>query len=257
MIKILPVPLKSNVNIIGAGSNNTTLHSDVISTTNLTVFWGGDKNRNVNINGFKISSSLSVGNYPISVGNKVHGIHISDIVMEDIFVYHRGAVLFMEWESSTFDSLVIRNITTPESVFQINEVHSGLIRNSIFENIHSTYTSPETPGDDSWGGSIVNIWVVDSLSVENCTFRNISVQNNQPTFHITHLYNHIPMEEPNVSINNCLFENIRTNGVSSIGFHTNRYGEYQVSNCTFLRKLWSCSSSGCLWKSGYAQQYLL
>ncbi|MDP2172700.1 MAG: T9SS type A sorting domain-containing protein [Candidatus Cloacimonadaceae bacterium] len=62
-------------------------------------------------------------------------------------------------------------------------------------------------------------------------FRNISVVDNQHTFGISI---GDPLQHTiNVNINNCLFENIRTNNTAPIYFVTNRYGVYKVSNSTF------------------------
>ncbi|MDZ4122284.1 MAG: choice-of-anchor Q domain-containing protein, partial [Candidatus Cloacimonadaceae bacterium] len=141
-----------------------------------------------------------------------------------------GVLLITEWEASSFDSLVLRNITTPERAVYILGPEACSISKSTFENIHSTYTSPDTPGDDSWGGALFSIRVWESLSITNSIFRNFSVQNNQPTLHISRRYNNIPVD---IEVNNCLFENIRTNYVIPIAFHNNIYGEYRVSNCTF------------------------
>ncbi|MDD4308979.1 MAG: choice-of-anchor Q domain-containing protein, partial [Candidatus Cloacimonetes bacterium] len=230
--QILPIPLKSNINIIGAGSDFTTISSNIAPFTSLTQFFGGDRCTNILLKGFRIISGISEGNRALGMGNLTRNTIISDIVTEDMVVQNWGAICLDYLEFSTFDSLIIRNITTPESAFEIIAAYSGSIRNSIFENIHSTYTSPDTPGDDSWGTTVVNIWVEDSLTVENCTFRNISVQNNQNTFHISN--NYISTENiVNVNVNNCLFENIRSNAGAPIVFGNNRYGDYKVSNCTF------------------------
>ena len=242
--QILPIPLKSNVNIIGAGSALTTISSNIESYTGLTQIWGGDRCANIHVRGFKIISEISNGNWPMGLGNLTKNVRITGMIIDNMCIYELGAIFIMTWESSSFDSLSIRNITATESALQINLVYSGSIRNSIFENIHSTYTSPDTPGDDSWGSSLVSIWVQDSLSVENCTFRNISVQNNQPTFHISNEYMSTPPTEVNININNCLFENIRTNDTRPIGFHNNRYGEYKVSNCTFYNNYGQGSAVG-------------
>jgi hypothetical protein len=242
--QILPIPLKSNVNIIGTENHSITLTSNILSTTQMTLFWAGYMNRNVKVSGFITTSDLDIGNYPVHMGGITQNVTFYNMLFQDMIVYKDGAVYLNIWESSSLDSLIVRNIITPESVFQINEVHSSSIHNSIIENIHSTYSSPDTPGDDSWGGAVVNIWVVDSLSVDNCTFRNISVLNNQPIFHITHRYSHLPLEYPDVSINNCLFENIRTNDIRAIGFSSNRFGEYKVSNCTFYNNYGQAAAVG-------------
>jgi len=230
--QILPIPLKSNVNIIGAGSDSTTISSNIDPFTSLTHFFAGDRCTNILLKGFRIISGISEENCALAMGNLTRNTSLSDIVTGDMVVNERGAVFVMLWEASSIDSLIIRNITTPESAFQILTAYSGSITNSVFENIHSNYTSPDTPGDDSWSITVVNIWVEDSLTVENCVFRNISVQNNQCTFHISNTNNGIE-NVVDVNINNCLFENIRSNAGAPIIFGNNSFGDYKVSNCTF------------------------
>jgi len=230
--QILPIPLKSNVNVIGGGSENTTIFTNVDCSSNLGIIIASHKARNITFGGVKLLEGTPSNRVPLYLGNLSHNMHIKDVIVDDFTTYYMGAMYSYLFESSSFDSLIIRNITTPESAFQILIAYSGSITNSVFENIHSTYTSPDTPGDDSWSITVVNIWVEDSLNVENCTFRNISVQNNQCTFHISNTNNGIE-NVVDVNINNCLFENIRSNAGAPIIFGNNSFGDYKVSNCTF------------------------
>jgi hypothetical protein len=230
--QILPIPLKSNVNVIGGGSENTLIYTNVDCSSNLGIIIASHKGRNITFGGVKLLEGIPSNRVPLYLGNLSHNMHIKDVIVDDFTTYYMGAMYSYLFESSSFDSLLIRNITTPESAFQILMAYSGSITNSVFENIHSTYTSPDTPGDDSWSITVLNIWVEDSLTVENCVFRNISVQNNQCTFHISNTNNGIE-NVVDVNINNCLFENIRSNAGAPIIFGNNSFGDYKVSNCTF------------------------
>ncbi|MDD3143997.1 MAG: DUF1565 domain-containing protein [Candidatus Cloacimonetes bacterium] len=231
--QILPIPLKSNVNIIGEGSDITTIVANPMTFTSQTIFFYGADCTNIKLQGFNAESIVSEGNWLLGLMFGSKNVRISDIVAQNMTVIHYGTVFIMDFVSSVIDSLVLKNITTPEVAVLINDGHSYSVRNSIFESILSTYSSPDTPGDDSWGQCVFTLWVADSLSVQNCIFSNISVFNNQSTFYIAHRYDHNPPLIPNINVDNCILENIRTNAPCAINFTTNRFGEYEVSNCTF------------------------
>jgi hypothetical protein len=228
--QILPVPMKSNVNITGAGSDRTMISSDTPCWTKTKYLLTGAQIESATLGGFRLISDGESKHRAIYLGIGTKDAHISDIVATDILTDENGGIILLEPESSTLDSIVFRNISTPEMAVFLYDSVSCTISNSVFENIHSTYTSPDTPGDDSWSWSVIGIFVKESLSINNCQFRNYSVQNNQFTFGISRNNNDFPVS---VDVNNCLFENIRTNNVIPIAFHNNRFGEYRVSNCTF------------------------
>ncbi|MDP3114827.1 MAG: hypothetical protein Q8M98_08625 [Candidatus Cloacimonadaceae bacterium] len=226
--QIFPIPLKSHVKLIGSGSDQVTLYSDVFNGLNVSIFFAGYKRRNLSIDGFRVTEGNNNFRSAIYFGDLTTSVTFSDILIENMSVYRDGAIFVNRITSSVFDSIVLRNITAQESAFTIWDIRSGTIRNSVFENIHSTHVSDDP---DLSGTSVMNFWVTDSLSVENCVFRNISVVDNQHTFGISI---GDPLQHTiNVNINNCLFENIRTNNTAPIYFVTNRYGVYKVSNSTF------------------------
>ncbi len=231
---LFPIPLKSYVNIIGAGSDKTILHSDLASPTGTNFFWGGYDLKNITIKGFttsadNIQNCCTMAIFPVS------HLTISDMILEDFstYNYNYAPICFYEPVSLFIDSLVVRNFTVPENaIYMQNLLQDCSITNSTFENIHSTYTSPDTPGDDSWGPTVIDINTRDTMMVDNCIFRNISVQNNQATLYIsndTYLVGNVA----NIRVNNCLFDNIRSNYNSAVCFYTNIFGSYKVSNCTF------------------------
>ena len=231
---LFPIPLKSYVNIIGAGSDKTILHSDIASPTERTFFWGGQNLQHITIHGFTVSAEINQNCCPM-ISFYISHLTISDMILEDfpIYDYKDAAIFLYEPTSLSIDSLVIRNITVPEHAVYIQKLLQDCsITNSTFENIHSTYTSPDTPGDDSWGPTVIQIITMDTMTVDNCIFRNISVQNNQATLYIgNHTY--FVGNVANIRVNNCLFDNIRTNYISGVCFTTNIFGSFKVSNCTF------------------------
>lgn len=229
--QILPIPLKSHVNIIGAGSDQTILSTTMPQFDCRTNIIMSQSCTDVNLRGLRVISGVASNNR-LFLGFGIKDTHISDIVVNDMAVERHGAVIIAEWENSSFDSLVLRNITTPERAVYISTVYSGSISNSIFENIHSTYSSPDTPGDDSWGGPVCGISVSGSLIIENCVFSNISVQNNQDTFAIS-IWNSMTTQGANIKLSNCRFENIRTNNTRAMLFESNSSSNFEVTNCTF------------------------
>ncbi|MDD3236271.1 MAG: T9SS type A sorting domain-containing protein [Candidatus Cloacimonetes bacterium] len=230
--QILPVPFKSHVNIIGAGSNSTILSSNIPAFTYAKLFFSGFCMNNSLLGGFSLISDNESSNCAIYWGKEVTNVHVSDIVVADMAAEKHGVVLISDWKTSSIGSLVLRNITTPEKAVYIVNTSSGSISNSIFENIHSTYSSPDTPGDDSWGGSVFSIRVSGSLTVENCVFSNIRVQNNQDTFAIS-IFNSMTTQGANIKFSNCLFDNIRTNNTRAMLFGSNSSSNFEVTNCTF------------------------
>jgi len=231
--QILPIPLKSHVNIIGAGSDLTTISANLNGNIGFTTFFCGDRCNNIQLKGFSVETDAREGNQLILLGNLARNVSIVDITTQGMLVNQAGAVLVYELESSSIDSLVIRNITTPEKAFFISVVHSATITNSVFENYHSTYSSPDTPGDDSWGGAMFDVTVSGTLSLINCTFRNFSVLNNQYIVSISRRITITPEILAYADIVGCLFENIRTNSIVPIGFYGTQASIFRVSNCTF------------------------
>jgi len=231
--QILPIPLKSNVNIVGGGSDNTTIVACPIFIASQTILFLGDRCTNMMIQGFSAGTTASDGNRLLIMMNLSRNVSVRNIKAYDMTVVHYGAVVIQDLTYSIIDSLVLRDIVTPEVAVHILSGHSYSLRNSVFENIHSVFSSPDTPGDDSWSQSLFCLWAADSLSVQNCEFRNFSVLNNQSTFYIAYNYSHNPPLIPNFNVDNCIFDNIRTNAPCAINFTSNMFGEYEVSNCTF------------------------
>ncbi|MDP2173163.1 MAG: T9SS type A sorting domain-containing protein [Candidatus Cloacimonadaceae bacterium] len=240
--QIFPIPLKSHIKLIGSGSDQVTLYSDTHSLTISNIF-GEFKSRNATVKGFRITEGNNIFRTAFHFGYLTTSLNLSDILIENMSVYRSGAIFVNRITSSVFDSIVLRNITTQETAVVMHDIISGTtIRNSVFENIHSTYSSPYTPGDDSWAMGVAHIKVSGSLSVENCGFRNISVMNNQYSFGIE--IGDPIMNTIDVNVNNCLFENIRSNANRGVSFGNNSLGQYRVSDCTFYNNYGAVAAVG-------------
>lgn len=227
--QIFSLPLKSNVNLIGAGSEQTILIADSARPPMVRTMIAGQSLRNISLSGFTLLSENEDRNFPIMLGERSTNLKVNDIVIRDMKVIDWGAFNVMDWNSSEIDSLVLENITTDEIAFYAMNIESGSISNCRFENINSQYITD----DPVMGGrAMIDIWFSGTLSMDNCEFRDLSVVNDQPIFHVSNKSYYIG-EQSEVNITNCLFTGLRTNAQRPIAFFTEDLGTYKVSNCTF------------------------
>ncbi|MDD4308983.1 MAG: T9SS type A sorting domain-containing protein [Candidatus Cloacimonetes bacterium] len=228
--QIYPIPIKSYTNLIGAGAGVVTLYSETESTIGYPIFIFAVRTTHSSISGMKITGSTSNTRSILVNSFSQHHMNMSDIQIVDLSVSDFGGVLLMSKPTSVIiDKLVIENVSTLETVLQMSEVSNTKISNSTFTNINSTYVSD----DPLFSGlSMISIWVADSLTIENCEFSNISVQNDQPTFGIS-IWNNLTTQDVSIKINNCLFDNIRTNNDRAIFLGSNNNSSLEVNNCTF------------------------
>ncbi len=240
--QIYPIPVKSFTNIIGAGSGLVTLTSSIINTLGFPRYIDALSSKNVTIRGITITEEVSSGRSGFkNVGSQTDLI-LSDIVISELHPNKRGALQIYQLFSCVLDSIVVRNIVTPEIGVQLMQVYNANIINSTFENIHSTYVSD----DPLYSGlSMISIWVADSLAIENCEFSNISVQNDQPTMHFS-VWDSMTTQDASIKINNSLFDNIRTNNDRAIFFGSNNSSNLEVNNCTFHNNYGSVAAVGLL-----------
>jgi len=227
--QIFPLPLKSNVNLVGAGSEQTILIADSALPPMVSTMIAGQTERNVSLKGFTLLSENEDRNFPLVLFKRSTNLKVSDIVIRDMKVIDLGAFNVMDWNSSEIDSLVLENITTEEIAFYAMNIESGSISNCRFENINSQYITD----DPVMGGrAMIDIWFSGTLSMDNCEFRDLSVVNDQPIFHVSNKSYYIG-EQSEVNITNCLFTGLRTNAQRPISFFTEDLGSYKVANCTF------------------------
>ncbi|MFA7213448.1 MAG: DUF1565 domain-containing protein [Candidatus Cloacimonadaceae bacterium] len=230
--QILPLPLKRNVNVIGAGAEQTIIIADSDLPPMMQTIVVGRTAKNTIFKGFTLLSDNAELNQPLWLVSRTSNVRISDIVIRDMNVTGfgplLGAISTMDWVNSEMDSIRIENVTTDQAVFYMMNVESGTIKNSRFENIISLYSDL-----DPWGGhSMISIPVSGSITMENCIFRDLESMGNQTVFHISKrdTYSDGVID---ANINNCLFTGIRTKGTRAILLATNNHGTYKVSNCTF------------------------
>jgi hypothetical protein len=225
--QIFPIPLKSNVNLVGAGSDLVNLYADFILPNIIPVVIGTAQQRNMILSGLKITAANNGYRFPFAAGVITNG-KFKDIVIDGVQVANSGALYLSVLINTEFDGLVVRNIITKESCFNVSGYWvSGSMRNCIFDNIHSTFNIT------AWDAvAMFNIWVTDSLTIENCKFSDFSVMTTQPTFHISDLNSdNTPLH---INVNNCLFDKLRVSAYYPVGFNNRNGGYFKISNCTFV-----------------------
>ncbi|MDP3114689.1 MAG: DUF1565 domain-containing protein [Candidatus Cloacimonadaceae bacterium] len=227
--QILPLALKRNVNVIGAGSEQTILIADSdLPPLMQTIVWGM-KAKNTIFKGFTLLSDNEELNLPMLFGIPTNNVRVSDVVIRDMKVFKYGAINIMDWISSEMDSIRIENVVTDEVIFYAMNIISGTISNSRFENLRSTFSTSDPVFT---GLAMIDIWVSGSLTMKNSVFRDFTVVDNQPTFHISNRRGYSGGQIV-VNVNNCLFTGLSTNDQRAVMFATNNLGSYTVSNCTF------------------------
>lgn len=238
--QIYPIPIKSHTNLIGAGSELVTLTSSVVCTLGYPIYVYALKARHNTISGFTMTESVPSNRRPyISPSTQDH-LYLNDVVISDIQACKRGVYNINVPRNVEINNLVIKNISTPYMAFYMTEVHNTKISNSNFTNIHSTY---ETDDPIFGGPAVISFRVVDSFVFENNEVSNMSVHNDQPTFGVS-LWNPWTTEAVDIRINNCLFDNIKTNDGRAILFGSNDYSNVEISNCTFYDNYGSVAAVG-------------
>jgi len=238
--QLYPIPIKSYTNLIGAGSELVTLTSSSVCMLGIPSFIHSFKARHNTISGFTMTESVPSNRIPYMNPSYVEYLHLNDIVISDIQSSEYGAFFMDVPKNVEINKLVIKNITTPHIAVDVNWVHDSKISNSTFTNIHSTYVS-----DDPifTGLAVISFMVEDSFAFENNEVSNLSVQNDQDTFCIS-LWNPWGTEEVNIRVNNCLFDNIKTNNDRAILFASNDYSNVEISNCTLYNNYGSDAAVG-------------
>lgn len=239
--QLYPIPIKSHTNLIGTGSSEVTIYSETESNIGYTIFIFATRTTHNTISGMKITGSANSIRSVFMGTFSQSQLYLCDLQIVDLPVSDYGGALYMSKPTSAIiDNLVINNITTLENAIYMNKISDTRISNSTFTNIHSMYVS-----DDLFfsGISIIGFWVADSLTIENCEFRNISVQNDQPTFGIS-TWNSLTAQDVNIRLSNTLFDNIRTNNDRAMFFGSNDYSNVEISNCTFYNNFASLAAVG-------------
>jgi hypothetical protein len=236
--QIFPIPAKSHVRIVGESASACTLFAAASQTTTMLSFFRSKSQTNAFFKGFTITTSSDFNRPIYPIGSKRNNITLSDITIRDTHVYRRGAIRFdtLPSHTGTLNNITICNMVTDEQIFSVDL--AGSITNCTFENITSTYHDPYS----DWILTMFDLWARGPLRVENCIFRNFNVPGRQPPFHISDPNQ--PTGNVDISISNCLFDNIGNYADGPIGFNNRNVENFQVNNCTFINNRGSLGAIG-------------
>jgi hypothetical protein len=226
--QIFPIPAKSYVHVIGESASACTLYTDVTHGSSVNhVLWANSKEQ-ARFHGFTIASPTSIGLKLWAILAFYSNISFSDIVINDVNAHKRGVVYIysMNRHTCNMDNIRISNVVTDEAVFSADM--SGSMTNCTFENITSTFPDPHS----YWILTMFDLSARGPLKVDNCVFRNFTVPGLQQPLHISDPNQ--PTGNVDISVSNCLFENLCTESDSPIGFNNRDVENFQVNNCTFI-----------------------
>ena len=240
--QILPIPGKSYVSIIGSGPDTCTIFTNAVYANTYQFIYVSIEQPHIKFSGFRLDCPEIPTRRMGQIGNMRSSGEISNLVIENTNLGMCGAIMVNSDTGVVIRSIRVRDVTTTSRVLFVNRMGGDMI-DCTFENVRSSLTS-----DDGWAETLFDMWIGDSLRVENCVFRNFSVPDIQPTIHFS--CNESPNPTRKVSISNCLFDNLRTGAGYAIGFHQKDTNPYYVTNNTFINNDASLSAiglSGSVW----------
>ncbi len=228
--QIFPIPLKSYVNLIGAGSGQSTILYDEHNALHGANVVGSFEVTKAKLSGFKIQSGLNpdlITVTPLFILGYIVDSEVSDVVIEGFHFYKHGIIL--KPVRTTYSKLIIRNCTAAEvAVTTISDWVSGTLKDCVFENIESLNDDE----DQEDLRTVIDFWIEERINIENCVFRNIRVRDQQLVFHVSNCrQDNQPVE---IVVNNTVFDNLRHNGYAPIIFVNRNVNSYTVSNCTLV-----------------------
>lgn len=222
---LCPIPLKSYVNVIGGGPENTIykfvssiqgIHNPVISSY---------KVHDVNIGDFCITSDTNDKIRPVSLSRQSDNITVSRLTIRDLSVSLRGSILIDMTQTINLNKIIVKNIIALDvGGIQTAPWKRGSITDCEFSNIRSNAGSTET--------ALFDFWFTESLTLQNCIFRDFYGARDQSTFHISNAaQTDVPVD---VNIDNCLFSNLNALDGFAIHLMNRNVERYRVTNCTFI-----------------------
>lgn len=229
--QMFPIPLKSWVKVQGAGIEDTQIVGEMDPAY-----------ANVQYNALKVITSfyqshasledLSITSAGSDNSCAIWGFEDEALQLKKLRMYELSpdlyAVINIRRASNImWDSITIEDITTDQMGMLYTEGYiTGTIRNSVFRNAASTYTSNQV-----WAKPLIWTSAGQSFTVENSIFTNLSMADDDAqAICFGGVLN--PQSQQYYTFRNCLFSNINCNerGVLIVG-HT--YPEMNITNCTF------------------------
>lgn len=223
---LCPIPLKSHVNVIGGGPENTIfkfvnciqgIPHPVISSY---------KVQDVNIGDFCITSDTNDEIRPVLLSTLSDNVTVSRLTIRDLSVSRQGSILINMTETISLNKIIVKNIIAVEvGGIQAIPWKRGSITDCEFSNIRSTIGSTET--------ALFDFWFTESLKLQNCIFRDFYGARDQTVFHVSSYF--FRADAPvDVNIDNCLFSNLQSLDEFAIHFMNGNVDRYRVTNCSFI-----------------------
>ncbi len=222
------VPIKSHVNISGAGPDSTllVLTNSIEGIYNCVV--SGIYCVNIDVSGIAITSSIPAALQSIVNASSLSNSSFSNIVIRDLVAHPRGSIMLTEPINVLLKNIKVYNIDALEmGGIYSSEWEGGAIIDCEFRNIRSVYNHP---GEDPM--VMFHISVNDSLTIQNCIFSDIETSPGQTALAITDgLNDNAPLK---VNITGCLFSNMSNDTYPPITFGNQSTESFKITNNTFV-----------------------
>ena len=229
--QVFPIPLKSWVNVQGAGVDATQIVGEMdpayasVPYNALKVFTSFYQTY-ANLEDLSITSAGSNNSCAIW-GFEEESLHLKNLRMHELSPDLFATINITYTTNCLRDRIIIEDFTTDSMGFMHSDGYiTGVIRNSIFRNAVNTFTSNEV-----WGYPLVWIVVGEKFLLENSIFTNLAMaDDDSQALSFGGMYN--PPNQPQYTIQNCLFANINCMERGVI-FHGEDFPLMHFTNCTF------------------------
>ncbi len=226
--QMFPIALKSWVRVMGAGIEETQIIGEpdpVIANQALFVFASLDQ-KYIGIEGMSITTQNTNNSCALWGFREDHvmlkNIRLHELSPKDYAIIHYSYAINCQW-----DGVVIENFSTTNMGFLFCDGYiTGIIRNSIFRNATSTFYSNQV-----WAKPLVWVSVGESIVVENCTFTNLTMADDDTEALLFGGMINSTVQQSYI-FRNCLFSEINCNE-RGLFMAANAYPEMNISNCTF------------------------
>lgn len=229
--QVFPIPLKSWVKVKGAGIEETQIVGEMdpdyvnIPYNALKVFTSFYQSH-ASLEDLSITTSGSNNSCAIWGFNE-ESLHLKDLRMHELNPDLFAIIHIAYATNCLWDGIIIEDFTTESMGFMYSDGYiTGVIRNSVFRNAASTFSSHET-----WASPLIWVLLGENFLLENTIFTNLAMADDDThAVQFAGMYNQ--SSQPQYSIRNCLFANINCN-VRGVIFHGKGFPLMNITNCTF------------------------
>ena len=229
--QVFPIPLKSWVKVEGAGIEETQIVGEMdpayasVQYNPLKVF-ASFYQTHANLENMSITSAGSNNSCAIW-GFYEESLHLKKLRLHELSPDQNAVINITYAFNTLWDKVILEDIVTDGYGFVSCQGNlSGVIKDCTFRNGVNTFTSSEV-----WGDALVWVSIGESIVVENSTFTNLSMaDDDSQAISFGGIPN--PTIQQYYTFRNCLFSNISSNerGVLVVG---EAYPVMNITNCTF------------------------